>query len=388
MREGTVYTQEKREGESEMALVAGWILIFIAVISIFALAVGILVLVAQWKVYKKAGERGWASLIPFYSQYVLVKITWGNGWLFLLYLIPIGNLIFAIATNIKLARVFGKGGGYAVGLIFLSFVFLPMLAFGNAEYQGPDEKKSRGAIIATVVTGVGYILLMIILTVTGVIAGYSQYQSSTVYIDEDDSYDDQSEADAVEDWEEEFYDQDGYDDYDSYDDYDDGVSADDYKAMEGDDDFIIVPLTDEERTVEVPVLKSEYLTVSDYSAVSMTDGIMTSLYMTYAYSDPSAVISELTAAQVDSMSDMSEYYTNVTVDEMITGDGFALQQINYDSINYDGTTSPCFDIVKCDEVDGSYVILMLTMDNSSATEETEELFRDACEVYGIDFQFD
>lgn len=371
-----------------MALVAGWILIFVAVISIFALAVGILVLVAQWKVYKKAGERGWASLIPFYSQYVLVKITWGNGWLFLLYLIPIGNVIFAIVTTIKLAKVFGKGGGYAVGLIFLSFVFLPMLAFGNAEYQGPDEKKSRGAIIATVVTGVGYILLMIILTVTGVIAGYSQYQSSTVYIDEDDSYDDQSEADAVEDWEEEFYDQDGYDDYDSYDDYDDGVSADDYKAMEGYDDFIIVPLTDEESTVEVPVLKSAYLTVSDYSAVSMTDGIMTSLYMTYAYSDPSAVISELTAAQVDSMSDMSEYYTNVTVDEMITGDGFALQQINYDSINYDGTTSPCFDIVKCDEVDGSYVILMLTMDNSSATEETEELFRDACEVYGIDFQFD
>ena len=61
MREGTVYTQEKREGESEMALVAGWILIFVAVISIFALAVGILVLVAQGKVYEKAGERGWGG---------------------------------------------------------------------------------------------------------------------------------------------------------------------------------------------------------------------------------------------------------------------------------------------------------------------------------------
>ena len=181
-----------------MALVAGWILIFIAVISIFALAVGILVLVAQWKVYKKAGERGWASLIPFYSQYVLVKITWGNGWLFLLFFIPLGNLIFAIATNIKLARVFGKGGGYAAGLIFLSFIFLPMLAFGGAQYQGPDEKKSRGAIIATAVTGAGYILLMVILAVTGVVAGYSQYQSGAVYINEDDTYDDRSGADAVE----------------------------------------------------------------------------------------------------------------------------------------------------------------------------------------------
>ena len=86
-----------------MSLVAGGILIFLAIVLVFALAVGILLLIAQWKVYKKAGERGWASLIPFYSQYVLVKITWGNGWLFLLFFIPLGNLIFAIATNIKLA---------------------------------------------------------------------------------------------------------------------------------------------------------------------------------------------------------------------------------------------------------------------------------------------
>ena len=151
---------------------------------------------------------------------------------------------------------------------------------------------------------------------------------------------------------------------------------------------MIVPLTDEESTVEVPVLRSEYLTVSDSTVVSMTDGIMTSLYMTYPYGDPASVISELTDVQVDSMADMPESYANVTVDELITGDGFALQQINYDSINYDGTTSPCFDIIKCDEVDGKYVILMLTVDNSSATGDTEDLFRDACEVYGIEFQFD
>lgn len=130
-----------REGESKMALVSG-VLIFLAVFLFLALAVGILVLVAQWKLYKKAGEHGWAALIPLYSQYVLVKITWGNGWLFLLYLIPIGNFIFAIATNIKLARTFGKSGGYAAGLIFLAFIFLPMLAFGSAQYLGPDEKRS------------------------------------------------------------------------------------------------------------------------------------------------------------------------------------------------------------------------------------------------------
>lgn len=368
---------------------AGVVLAFVSVFLFVLLAVGILMIAAQWKLYKKAGEHGWAALIPFYNQYVLVKITWGNGWLFFLYLVPIGNFIFAIATNIKLARVFGKSGGYAVGLIFLSFIFLPMLAFGSTQYLGPDEKKSRGVIIATAVTGVAYILLIVILTVTGAVVGLSQYQKGeSVYVDGDNGYDDRGGAEAVEDWEEEFYDHDGYDDYDEQQDFDDGVSPDDYEPMEGYDDFIKVPLTDGDSTVEVPVLRSEYLTVSDSSVVSLEDGIMTSLYMSYAYDDPSSVISELVDMQVDSMSDMPEYYANVTVDELIAGDGFALQQINYDSISYDGTSYPCFDILKCDVVDGDYVILMLTVDNSSATEDTEELLRDACEVYGIDFDFD
>lgn len=368
---------------------AGVVLAFVSVFLFVSLAVGILMLAAQWKLYKKAGEHGWAALIPFYSQYVLVKITWGNGWLFLLYLVPIGNFIFAIATNIKLARVFGKSGGYAAGLIFLSFVFLPMLAFGSAQYLGSDEKKSRGVIIATAVTGVAYILLIVILTVTGAVVGLSQYQKGeSVYVDGDNGYDDRGGAEAVEDWEEEFYDHDGYDDYDEQQDFDDGVSPDDYEPMEGYDDFIKVPLTDGDSTVEVPVLRSEYLTVSDSSVVSLEDGIMTSLYMSHAYDDPSSVISELVDMQVDSMSDMPEYYANVTADELISGDGFALQQINYDSISYDGTSYPCFDILKCDVVDDDYVILMLTVDNSSATEDTKELLHDACEVYGIDFEFD
>ena len=368
---------------------AGVVLAFVSVFLCVLLAVGILMIAAQWKLYKKAGEHGWAALIPFYNQYVLVKITWGNGWLFFLYLVPIGNFIFAIATNIKLARAFGKSGGYAVGLIFLSFIFLPMLAFGSTQYLGPDEKTSRGVIIATAVTGVAYILLIVILTVTGAVAGLLQYQTGgSAYVDGDNGYDDRGGAEAVEDWEEEFYDHDGYDDYDEQQDFDDGVSPDDYEPMEGYDDFIKVPLTDGDSTVEVPVLRSEYLTVSDSSVVSLEDGIMTSLYMSYAYDDPSSVISELVDMQVDSMSDMPEYYANVTADELISGDGFALQQINYDSISYDGTSYPCFDILKCDVVDGDYVILMLTVDNSSATEDTEELLRDACEVYGIDFDFD
>lgn len=123
----------------------------------------------MWKVFCKAGEPGWASLIPFYNLYVMTRITWGRGWLFIFGFLPLGNLIFAIFTMIKLAKVFGKKGGFACGLIFLSIVFLPILAFGKAEYTGPDLEKSTGAIIASAITG-GIGIILLVLEVIAVVA--------------------------------------------------------------------------------------------------------------------------------------------------------------------------------------------------------------------------
>lgn len=108
--------------------------------TIVVLALGILGLVCNWKIYAKAGQPGWGSLIPIYNVYLLFKITWGNGWYFLLTLIPIANVVIAILTQVKLAKVFGKDGGFAVGLIFLSFIFLPILAFDKSEYVGVPQQ--------------------------------------------------------------------------------------------------------------------------------------------------------------------------------------------------------------------------------------------------------
>ena len=80
---------------------------------IVALALLIFCVAVMWKVFCKAGEPGWASLIPFYNLYVMTRITWGRGWLFIFGFLPLGNLIFAIFTMIKLAKVFGKKGGFA-----------------------------------------------------------------------------------------------------------------------------------------------------------------------------------------------------------------------------------------------------------------------------------
>ena len=104
-----------------------------------SLAIAVLGIVAMWKIFEKAGEPGWAAIIPFYNLYVLFKITWGSGWKFLLLLIPIANIVFLIITMVKLAKAFGKSGGFAVGLIFLSIIFYCILAFDQSQYQGVPQ---------------------------------------------------------------------------------------------------------------------------------------------------------------------------------------------------------------------------------------------------------
>jgi len=106
---------------------------------IFALIIAILTIVGYWKIFSKAGEPGWAAIIPFYNQYVLAKITFGNGWLFLLLIIPFVNFIFMIAMMYKLSKSFGHGIGYCIGLIFLPFIFNLIIAFDNSEYLGVQK---------------------------------------------------------------------------------------------------------------------------------------------------------------------------------------------------------------------------------------------------------
>ena len=93
-------------------------------------------LICFWSIFEKAFEPGWGALIPFYSNYLYFKITWGNGWYFLLLLIPIANVVITIITTFKLARAFRKGFWFGLGLLFLNPVFLGILAFGEPRYKG------------------------------------------------------------------------------------------------------------------------------------------------------------------------------------------------------------------------------------------------------------
>lgn len=102
------------------------------------LAIIVLMAVAMWKIYVKADKPGWACIVPFYSQYCLCDITFGNGWLFLLSFVPCVNYVMAVIIFFKLAKAFGQGIGFGFGLLFLSPIFLPILGFGSSEYVGPQ----------------------------------------------------------------------------------------------------------------------------------------------------------------------------------------------------------------------------------------------------------
>jgi len=99
-------------------------------------AVVILLIAAMWKVFTKAGQPGWACIIPIYNLYVLCKIAGRPGWWVLLMLIPFVNFIILIIIAIDIAKAFGKGVGFGIGLILLPFIFYPILGFGSAQYQG------------------------------------------------------------------------------------------------------------------------------------------------------------------------------------------------------------------------------------------------------------
>jgi hypothetical protein len=100
----------------------------------------VLLIVAQWKIFEKAGEAGWKSLIPFYGGYVLFQIAGRNGLGFLLLFIPLVNIVVGIMLAIDLAKHFGKSAAFGVvGLFFFNVIGMLMLAFGDAKYVGPKH---------------------------------------------------------------------------------------------------------------------------------------------------------------------------------------------------------------------------------------------------------
>jgi Family of unknown function (DUF5684) len=100
-------------------------------------AIIVIEVAAMWKVFQKAGQPGWASIVPIYNLVVMLQIAGKPIWWVLLFFIPVANIIVAILTWHGISTNFGKGVGFTLGLLFLGFIFVPVLAWGDAQYQQP-----------------------------------------------------------------------------------------------------------------------------------------------------------------------------------------------------------------------------------------------------------
>lgn len=109
---------------------------------LFMLVVFIAVLAGVWKVFVKAGRPGWASLIPIYNIVVLLQIVGRPVWWLILLIIPIVGIVVSFIVSIDMAKSFGKGTGFGIGLALLGVIFYPILGFGDARYSGPSAPQS------------------------------------------------------------------------------------------------------------------------------------------------------------------------------------------------------------------------------------------------------
>jgi hypothetical protein len=100
-------------------------------------AIVVFYIITMWKVYEKAGQPGWASIIPFYSTYILFKIGGKPGWWLVFMLLGPLFLIWYIWGINMVSKSFGKDEGYTIGLLLLGIIFWPILGFGDARYIGP-----------------------------------------------------------------------------------------------------------------------------------------------------------------------------------------------------------------------------------------------------------
>jgi hypothetical protein len=103
--------------------------------TIVYLVILVLMIAGMWKVFEKAGEPGWAAIVPIYNVVVLLKICGRPLWWIILFFVPFVSFIMWFVICFDVAKRFGKGAGFAIGLAILSFIFFPMLAWGDAKYQ-------------------------------------------------------------------------------------------------------------------------------------------------------------------------------------------------------------------------------------------------------------
>jgi len=113
------------------------------IIMLVYLVILLVMVVGGWKAYSKANQPGWSIIIPIYNLIVWLQICGRPVWWFILMLIPFVNIVISLIVCIDFAKSYGKGAGFGVGMWFFPFIFLPIIGFGSATYQGPAVQSSE-----------------------------------------------------------------------------------------------------------------------------------------------------------------------------------------------------------------------------------------------------
>ena len=165
--EAAMSASELMAMEAELVAILLPILAGVAVVS---LVLGLLMIIALWKIFKKSGNAGWKVLIPVYNEYMIFKISWKKKYFWVMLLIAFISglvsgfapylpeyapvlmivqgvlglvaLVIALKLEFKLAKAFGKGTGFGIGLILLPWIFYPILGFGKAKFRRRKRRKA------------------------------------------------------------------------------------------------------------------------------------------------------------------------------------------------------------------------------------------------------
>lgn len=133
--------------QDDLGGAAGGLLAIGGTMMFFMMAVMVVVIVGFWKVFEKAGQPGWAAIVPLYNAYILLKIAGRPGWWLLLFMIPFVNLAIALIVAIDVAKAFGQSAAFGIVLLLLlGGIGYLVLGFGNYRYLGPAGLSARSAV--------------------------------------------------------------------------------------------------------------------------------------------------------------------------------------------------------------------------------------------------
>ncbi len=133
----SIFTLAQQGGNTGAAAAGAAAGIFAILVILIYIAIIVLFIAGLWKTFAKAGQPGWAAIVPILNVYFMIKIAGRPGWWIILMLIPIVSLVISIIVMSDISKSFGRGIGTTLGLIFLSPIFFCILGFGSAQYQGP-----------------------------------------------------------------------------------------------------------------------------------------------------------------------------------------------------------------------------------------------------------